>query len=369
MPSRLPLPQIVWPLSDRGLAPRLMDLATLPFVTGEHPYARQAFLADVDTLEGLVPDGGHVQRELVQDSGDRQQIIAGKGWQAHLVLVRRRPEVQVLVTAAEADLADAVLAEIRAATPPVERTDAQAKLTLWTAGTGGSPVRHRRWVDAPRWDAIDRNYPDEVRGPLARLMDLADGPSGGGRLLLWYGEPGTGKTTAIRALAHQWQSWADVHFVLDPEAFFGGPDYLMHVVAEEDAWDPRLAAGTRWKVLVVEDADELIRADARQEAGASLGRLLNLTDGILGHGLRVLLLITTNEPMRALHPAVVRPGRCLADVQFRPFTFREAAEWLGSSPPGTTSGEHLTLAELYRARGDLETIGTHHDEAGPGHYL
>ena len=48
-----------------------------------------------------------------------------------------------------------------------------------------------------------------------------------------------------------------------------------------------------------------IRADARQEAGASLGRLLNLTDGILGHGLRVLLLITTNEPMRALHPAAV----------------------------------------------------------------
>lgn len=200
-------------------------------------------------------------------------------------------------------------------------------------------------------------------------MALEDGPTTGGRLLLWYGEPGTGKTTAIRALAHQWRPWADVHFVLDPEAFFGGPDYLMHVVADEDAWDPRLAAGTRWKVLVVEDADELIRADARQEAGASLGRLLNLTDGILGHGLRVLLLITTNEPMRALHPAVVRPGRCLADVQFRPFSFREATEWLGSPPPGSSAAEHLTLAELYRASGDLETIATHRDEPRPGSYL
>jgi hypothetical protein len=369
MPSRLPVPQLVWPLSDRGLAPRLMDLATLPFTTGEHPYARQAFLGDVDRLDGLAPAGSQLERELVQDNGDRQQILSGSGWQAHLVLVRRRPEVQVLVTAERADVADAVLAGIRAAAPAPERTDAQAKLTLWTAGTGGSPVRHRRWVDAPRWDAIDRNYPGDVNEPLARLMELHDGPTTGGRLLLWYGEPGTGKTTAIRALAHEWQAWADVHFVLDPEAFFGGPDYLMHVVAEEDAWDPRLAAGTRWKVLVVEDADELIRADARQEAGASLGRLLNLTDGILGHGLRVLLLITTNEPMRALHPAVVRPGRCLADVQFRPFSFSEATTWLGAPPSGATANEQLTLAELYRARGDVETIGTHREERRSGSYL
>ena len=367
MPSHLPTPSIVWPLSDRGLAPRLMDLATLPFVIGTHPFARQAFLGDVDSIDGLVPDEGAIDRELVQDNGDRQQIVRGEGWQAHLVLVRRRPEVQVLVTAESATLADRVLEEIRSAVPPPQRTDAQARLTLWTAGTGGSPVRHRRWVDAPRWSAIDRNYPGEVREPLARLMDMPDGPTAGGRLLLWYGDPGTGKTTAIRALAHQWRAWADVHFVLDPEAFFGGPDYLMHVVAEEDAWDPRLAAGTRWKVLVVEDADELIRADARQEAGASLGRLLNLTDGILGHGLRVLLLITTNEPMRALHPAVVRPGRCLADVQFRAFTHGEAVEWLGAS--GGLTSDHVTLAELYRARGDVDTIGNVTDPRRPGNYL
>src|SRR3954447_5050055 len=358
MPSHLPMPSIVWPLSDRGLAPRLMDLATLPFVTGEHPYARQAFLGDLDSIDGLAPEGCEIERDLEQDSGDRQQIIRGDGWQAHLVLVRRRPEVQVLVTAETAAIADSVLESIRAAAPPPPQTDAQSRLTLWTAGTGGSPVRHRRWVDAPRWSAIERNYPGDVREPLGRVMAMSDGPGTGGRLLLWYGEPGTGKTTAIRALAHQWGTWADVHFVLDPEAFFGGPDYLMHVVAEEDVWDPRhaLAAG-RWKVLVVEDADELIRSDARKEAGASLGRLLNLTDGILGHGLRALLLITTNEPMRALHPAVVRPGRCLADVQFRPFTYDEAGEWLGDAPSSSLRpNEHLTLAELYRARGDLDPI-------------
>jgi hypothetical protein len=366
VPSHLPIPSIVWQLSDRPIGARLMDLAMLPFVTGEHPYARQAFLADADTLDGLAPETCDIERELEQESGDRQLILRGDGWQAHLILFSRMPEVQVLVTAETPATADAVLDEIRAAAPAHPQTE-QSRVTLWSAGTGGAPTRHPRWIDAPHWSAIERNDPSDVREPLRRLMHMDDAPEAGGRLLLWYGEPGTGKTTAIRALAHEWGGWADVHFVLDPEAFFGGPDYLLHVVGTHDR---------RWKVLVVEDADELIRADARKEAGASLGRLLNLTDGILGHGLRVLLLITTNEPMRALHPAVVRPGRCLADVQFRPFSHREATEWLGEGGSGappvipSSSGDHLTLAELYRVRGDLDPIVSGDGEPQrPGSYL
>lgn len=369
MPSRPVLPQLVWPLSDRGLSQRFMDLASLAFVTGDEPHARQAFFGDVDAIDALVPAEGELERELVQDGGDRQLLIRGDGWHVHLVLVRRRPEVQVLVTASTAERADALVAEIRQAVPPPERPEAQSRLTMWTAGVGGSPVRHRRWVDAPRWAAIQRNYPSDVQEALGRLMGMTSAPAAGGRLVLWYGVPGTGKTTAIRALSHEWRAWADVHFVLDPEAFFGGPDYLMHVVAEDDAWELRPAgnAGGRWKVLVVEDADELIRADARREAGASLGRLLNLTDGILGHGLRVLLLITTNEPMRGLHPAVVRPGRCLADVQFRSFSHGEAVDWLEGRGHG--AGENVTLAELYRARGDLETIANERRPDSVGNYL
>jgi len=360
-------PQLVWPLSDRGLAQRLTDLAAMAFVTGEEPFARQLFLGDVDDLDALMPEGGDIERELILDGGDRQRLMRGDGWHAHLVLVKRRPEIQVLVTAVTADLADEILEGIRTAVPISTPPDSQSRLTLWTAGVGGSPVRHRRWVDAPRWTAIERNYPADVHKALGELMGMQQAPGTGGRLLLWYGDPGTGKTTAIRSLAAEWRPWADVHFVLDPEAFFGGPDYLMHVVAEEDVWDPRVATGTRWKVLVVEDADELIRADARKDAGASLGRLLNLTDGILGHGLRVLLLITTNEPMRGLHPAVVRPGRCLADVQFRPFDRHEAIVWLDGV--AAMPSESSTLAELYRLRGDLRPIENSRPTVTPGNYL
>jgi hypothetical protein len=363
----LRVPQAVWPLSDRGLAARLVDLATLRFLEGAQPFARQAFYPDVHSIDGLAPDGAVLARELAQDNGDCQRLFLGEGWSLHLVLTTRRPEVQVMVTADTLVLADEVIGAVQDAVPPPQRTDGKARLTMWTVGNGGSPSRHRRWVDTPRWDSITANYPGEVGAALARLTSLSDPPDHGGRLLLWYGEPGTGKTTAIRSLGNEWGGWADIHFVLDPEAFFGSPEYLMHVVADEDLWDPRTLSTSRWKVLVVEDADELIRADARVDSGASMSRLLNLTDGILGHGLRVLLLITTNEPMRGLHPAVIRPGRCLADVHFRPFSRPEAEAWLRGRGP-VPAGDP-TLAELYRACGDLAPVTAHHPQDGGGHYL
>ena len=97
-----------------------------------------------------------------------------------------------------------------------------------------------------------------------------------------------------------------------------------------------------------------INLNRARDGNALMRRLLNLSDGILGYGLRALLLITTNEPMRGLNPAVVRPGRCLADVQFRRFSHREALAWLDGT--GSVPSSEATLAELYQARGDLHSI-------------
>src|SRR5215207_1268095 len=92
---------------------------------------------------------------------------------------------------------------------------------------------------------------------------------------------------------------------------------------------PRRADGTRpWRLLILEDAGELLAADARAVAGQALSRLLNVTDGLLGAGLRALVLLTTNEPLRRMHPAVVRPGRTWAEVEFSALPADEANAWL-----------------------------------------
>ena len=65
-----------------------------------------------------------------------------------------------------------------------------------------------------------------------------------------------------------------------------------------------------WRLLVMEDTGELLSADARERTGQGLSRFLNVVDGLIGQGLRVIVLVTTNEEIKKVHPAVARPGRC-----------------------------------------------------------
>jgi hypothetical protein len=59
-----------------------------------------------------------------------------------------------------------------------------------------------------------------------------------------------------------------------------------------------------------------------------LARLLNLVDGLIGQGLRIGVLITTNDPLSGFPPAVSRPGRCGAAIAFDAFGQEEADQWL-----------------------------------------
>jgi hypothetical protein len=212
-------------------------------------------------------------------------------------------------------------------------------VTFWAHGS-----RYTRALEVPPWAEIKGNYPLVVRDRLEPLLSGAFARDAG-QLILWHGAPGAGKTHVVRALAWAWREWCDVHYVTDPEEFFGRASYMLEVLVDEDEDEEQ------WRLLVLEDTGELLSADAKERTGQGLSRFLNVVDGILGQGLRLLVLVTTNEPLRHLHPAVSRPGRCAAAVEFTAFPPDEAARWLadrGLDPEHRTR----TLAELYaRAEG------------------
>ncbi len=116
---------------------------------------------------------------------------------------------------------------------------------------------------------------------------------------------------------------------------------------------------------MLEDTGELLTPDARSVIGQGLSRFLNVVDGLIGQGLRVLVLVTTNEEIRALHPAVARPGRAAANVEFRPVPANEANAWLEAHGSAERVTEPTTLASLYAILEGIEP-GTARPVAGFG---
>jgi len=262
----------------------------------------------------------------------------------------------------------AAIGELRTLFPlPDPSASHEVPVTFWTYTPHG-PMPSMRTIAVPEWLEIRENYATATREQLEAVMD-GFRPAHGGQLILWHGTAGTGKTFALRALAWEWREWCQLHYVVDPDTFFGQhADYLMNVLMQPEVplavhgggWtstggimrvvedvEELESRPQAWRLLVLEDTGELLTPDAKSVIGQGLSRFLNVVDGLIGQGLRVLVLVTTNEEIKAVHPAVARPGRAAANIEFRPLSSEESADWLRRHELDEGPERESTLASLY----------------------
>lgn len=248
---------------------------------------------------------------------------------------------------------------------PIQFAKKEVAINFWV-NTPQGPSCTRRKIAVVEWCDVRDNYTANTQNEIEKLLCAK---IENGKLVLWQGIPGTGKTYMLRALAWEWRNLHTIHYIVDPEYFLGEARYLCLFLSgacesDETYDDPddglpvannKKPCGT---LIVLEDAGELVGVEARINVGQGLSRLLNLTDGLLGQGLNISILITTNEEMGKLHPAVCRPGRCLQKIVFDSFTHNEALSWCNKhnvDPSKIPSGK-LSLAELYalKANNNIE---------------
>lgn len=337
-------------------------------IDGREPFVRSFTIDEPVAPIALLPADATIERCVTTDS----HLSALARERDCTILVRTFPNQTMVAISATSDAIGAVVeASMRGRAPDRPMSDA-VSLRTWHMGCKDEPRSNDRRVSTTRWSAIAHNYPSDAAASLRQLM-LLDRPAGQGKLILWHGEPGTGKTTALRAMLHAWQPWCSGQYIADPEKLFSHPGYIADVITKPPLATrlPKLDRVTdpeeQWRLLIAEDSDEFLRATARRDSGAALGRVLNLADGLLGQGHNTLILLTTNEELHRMHPALVRPGRCLARVEFTRFSTREADAWL---PTGLRrSDQPLTLAELIEMRGDFRRIGAKREVETVGQYL
>ena len=163
-------------------------------------------------------------------------------------------------------------------------------------------------------------------------------------LILFHGEPGTGKTYYIRHLLRKMASNDKVVIYMPPNMvdYLIEPGFLTFLSREIT----NFSSQGYFCAMLIEDAEPLLAA--RQEGRIQgVSNLLNMTDGLLNDMLNLQIICTFNVNLKELDKALLRPGRLIARKEFKAMPALDAnilAKQLGINHHFTKS---TTIAEVF----------------------
>lgn len=271
----------------------------------------------------------------------RQTVFgfAGKDqlWDKGLVLefYERLNQVAMIVMTDAPEIVDQIqeyVSEIRSDYP-----EKQKEKTFYTIGSNSSGFTLEELTIKTQLDStiLTYNYNDDFQNVHSEIDKLISNDERG--LVLLHGDPGTGKTTYIKYLIGAGYERKVVYI----------PPHLAQSIA-----DPSFVTFVREElancVLLIEDAETILRArDSEQVNISAVSNLLNISDGIIGDALNILIICTFNQNEKFIDSALLRKGRLKVKYEFRNLNTAKANKLLQRLGRDATVDQDMSVANIY----------------------
>lgn len=175
---------------------------------------------------------------------------------------------------------------------------------------------------------IEDNYNDDFIPAYERICEIIEDEEKAS-LMLFYGSPGTGKSTIIKSLITK---YPDKEFVIMDGSMLAN-------VSQEKLMSYFLDNPDT--VFILEDCEKCLMS-REHYINPVMPVLLNLTDGIISDVLKIKFICTFNTALSQIDSALTRPGRLKLKYEFKKLTKEKASKLLGHE-----ATKEMSLAEIY----------------------
>lgn len=181
---------------------------------------------------------------------------------------------------------------------------------------------------------IDYNthYNNDFKDMYKSLLSFLNERESG--LAVLYGGAGTGKTSFIKALI----SSLDKQFILVTTAIaahMAEPEFIAFMMENKDS------------IFILEDCEQVLMSREENRFGGAISNILNMSDGLMSDIFNIKFICTFNTDINNIDEALLRPGRCFVNYEFKSLEAKKASKLLESLGHKIDKPRDMTLAEIY----------------------